>query len=72
MRRQYVLAYMETKKADFIETIRVNSGDLKPEGERRKAGVDGEFQAPLPPSCSMAGGAEFTYIPQSMKKRWVC
>lgn len=32
MRRQYVFANMETKK-----------GDSKPEGERRKAGVNGEF-----------------------------
>lgn len=36
MRRQYVLAYMETNKADFIEAMRVNSGDSKSEGERGK------------------------------------
>lgn len=36
-------ANMETKKGDFIEAMRVNSGDSKPEGERRKAGVNGEF-----------------------------
>lgn len=69
MRRQYVLAYVETKKADFVEAMRVNSGDSKPEGERMKAGVNREFQGPPPSTCSMAGGAEFTYIPQSMKKR---
>lgn len=33
MRRQYVFANMETKKADFIEAMRVNSADSKPEGE---------------------------------------
>lgn len=38
MRRQYVFASMETKKADSIEAMRVNSGDSKPEGEGRKAG----------------------------------
>lgn len=38
MRRQYVFANMETKKADSIEAMRVNSADWKPEGEGGRQG----------------------------------